>query len=201
MILVSLSSAVLFFTQTYELWREMIGKPAANISQPSNTIATAKSSASPDIITLTDCIATLFRAARYEKMDEVFAEAVNNGIILRGNRLDSHWETDLSGMSIPVASAASRYILHQIRYVELKDLNDVSFITGVGTFQQKERSKSGASKESRMSLRDYLQSMLLEMFELESYIPARAKGTVVVKKEALTQWLEQFRSPTQISTL
>jgi hypothetical protein len=169
----------------------MIGKSTSTFSQPPNTIATAKSSASPDIITLTDCIATLFRAGQYQKMDEVFAEAVDNGIILRGNRLDSQWETDLSGMSIPVASAASRYILKQTRSMKPKDLEDIAFITGVGTFHRKERNTMGSSKESSMSLKEYLQSTLLTEFKLESHVPPRAKGTVVIKKEALARWIEQ----------
>lgn len=166
----------------------MIGQSTTTFSKPSNAIAAAKSSASPDIITLTDCIDTLFRAGRYQNMDKVFAEAVDRGIVLRGNRLDSQWETDLSGMSIPVATGAARYILNQLRSSVNKpttDLQDMSFITGVGRFHR------NAPKAASMSLRDFLQSMLETEFKMESYIPPRAKGTVVIKKEALARWIGQ----------
>jgi hypothetical protein len=147
---------------------------------PSGAIATAKGSASPDIITVTDCLATLHRAGRRKEIDHVFKEAVARGIVLRGNQLDSQWETDLSGMSIPVASATSRYILTQALELESDNLQDITFITGVGKAQQRR-------KGDKTSLRDYLQELLRQDFEppLESYIPDRAQGTVVVKKETL----------------
>lgn len=174
----------------------MIGKSSNTFTPNSKTVATARSSASPDIITLTDCIATLFRAGRYDNMDQVFAEAVERGIILRSNRLDSQWETDLSGMSIPVASAASRYILNNVKRNSLdspsdeQDLRDMTFITGVGKSYRKDRR---STKEGNSSLRDFLQSMLQKDFDppLESHIPAFAQGTVVVKKESLARWIQQ----------
>jgi hypothetical protein len=160
---------------------------------PSGAIATAKGSASPDIITVTDCLATLHRAGRRKEIDHVFKEAVARGIVLRGNQLDSQWETDLSGMSIPVASATSRYILTQALELESDNLQDITFITGVGKAQQRRKGNKDDhqsktwSKGSKTSLRDYLQELLRQDFEppLESYIPHRAQGTVVVKKETL----------------
>merc|ERR1711935_345125 len=165
----------------------------------SSNIATAKSSASPDIITLTDCIATLFRSNHLEDMDQVFQQAVDRGIILRGNRLDSDYETDLSGMSIPVASAATRYILHQMRTSKSKDVHEIAFITGVGKFKRQNSDNveltadKSSSREGNMSLRDYLQLMLRKEFDppLESYIPLYAKGTVVIGKKALARWIER----------
>ena len=94
-------------------------------------IATAKDSTTPDIITLTNCVATLFRAGRKDALDQVFKEAVERGIILKGNNLDSQWETDLSGMSVPVASTACRYILKQALNLESEHLQDITFITVV----------------------------------------------------------------------
>lgn len=170
----------------------MMGKSSGTFSKTSKTIASATSSASPDIITLTDCIATLFRAGHLDKLDIVFAQAVEQGIILRGNRLDSQWETDLSGMSIPVASATARYILNQVKSrVSPNDLQDITFITGVGKFHQRDRNTK--KEEGNSSLREFLQSMLQNDFDppLESHIPPRAQGTVVIKKETLARWIEQ----------
>ncbi len=70
-----------------------------------------KENISPDIVTLTEVVATLDRAtekANREMVDIVFAEAVQRGIILREDLLDRAWELDLSGMSFRVAQAACR---------------------------------------------------------------------------------------------
>ena len=91
------------------MWGEICG---TKIATPSSAIATAIDVATPDIITVTDCIATLTRANRMAQVDQVFREAVGMKLVLRGN-LDSAHEIDLSGMSFPVARAAIRYILKQ----------------------------------------------------------------------------------------
>ena len=39
--------------------------------------------------------------ANRERVDEVFAEAVDRGLILRKDSLDTSWEVDLSCMSFP----------------------------------------------------------------------------------------------------
>lgn len=166
-------------------------------------IATAHHAASPDIITVTDCIATLSRNGMIREMDEVFGQAVERGIVLRSNSLDGQWEVDLSGMPFPVARAACRYLLKQIQlHKSAEDLQDIVFITGVGMAQQRRRENvstqtdfsatSVLEKNPTTSLRDYVQGILRSDLEppLESTIPERAKGTVMVGKPALTLWLE-----------
>jgi hypothetical protein len=152
----------------------------------------------------------LSRGNHLDQLDEVFAEAVKRGIVLRG--LDIQWETDLSGMSFPVARAACRYIIQQARGVaetSKDDLRDVIMITGVGrahqTLRQRKQTGSDASsngeqiKESRLdaprstSLRDYVQEILREDFKtpIESDIPKFAQGTVEVSKRSLLSWAEK----------
>ena len=126
--------------------------------------------------------------------------------------LDIQWETDLSGMSFPVARAACRYIIQQAREVaetSKDDLRDVSMITGVGRAHQtlvqrkqtgrKESFEGEQRKESRpdvprsTSLRDYVQEILREDFQppIESDIPKFAQGTVEVSKLSLLSWSEK----------
>ena len=91
---------------------------------PSSSASRSSSSpVSPDIITLTDVLATLDRAEEKKKrrLDEngedliggVFSEAVGLGIVLGADSMDTTWEIDLSGMSIPVARAAVRHVLRR----------------------------------------------------------------------------------------
>jgi pentatricopeptide repeat protein len=187
--------------KAFELWGEMCGTRSF-LSTAS--IATAKGSASPDIITVTDCIATLYRAGRINEVNQVFQEAVDRGIFMRGNNLDSQWETDISGMTLPVASAACRYILKQTLELQPNDFRDITFITGVGKAQEKQRGKeiknkrhSEGKRRSKTSLRDYIQDLLKREFDppLESYIPQRAQGTVVVRKASLIEWKNRQRHP------
>lgn len=135
--------------KAYEIWGEMCGRKgnesvtSRGTKGGSKPIAAATSDPrlSPDIITLTDVIATLERSEGAEnrrRMDEVFDEAVHRGIILPVDSLDSTWEVDLSGMSIPVAHAACRYIV-QRAFREVKagsPCEDLLLITGVGKAQQ-----------------------------------------------------------------
>jgi hypothetical protein len=189
------------------LWGEICG------TRSINAIASrAKDIATPDIITVTDCIATLSRGNHLDQVDVVFAEAVKRGIVLHG--LDVQWETDFSGMSFPVARAACRYIIQQAREVaetSKDDLRDVIMITGVGrahqTLVQRKQIGSDASssngepiKESKpdaptrsTSLRDYVQEILREDFKppIESDIPKLAQGTVEVSKRSLMSWTEK----------
>ena len=87
-------------TEVYDVWREMCDQ--------SNNQKGSK--VSPDIVTLTEVIATLDSAAgkvkgvkaNREWVDEVFAEAVDRGLILRKDSLDTTWEVDLSCMSFPI---------------------------------------------------------------------------------------------------
>jgi hypothetical protein len=183
------------------LWGEICGTRSTSTA----AIATAKDIATPDIITVTDCIATLSRAKRMVEVDQVFREAVERGIIFRGN-LDSQWETDLSGMSFPVARAACLHILRQCATEKLENLKEISFITGVGRSHQKWREDNpsfsrsatkspsrGSEKDPGTSLRDYIQEILQSDFDppLESFVPQRAQGTVEVKKSSFIHWSKQ----------
>ena len=147
------------------------------------------------------------------QVDEVFREAVERGIILRGNDLDSQWETDLSGMSFPVARAACRYVVYQCLSLPQEDIQDVTFITGVGRAKQRrkgvethQQASSSASslttkrsalsdKDPTTSLRDYVQQLFRIDFDpaLRSSIPKWAQGTVVVEKDSVLQWVQQQR--------
>mmetsp|Transcript_15637 Transcript_15637/g.33842 ORF Transcript_15637/g.33842 Transcript_15637/m.33842 type:complete len:1028 (-) Transcript_15637:2196-5279(-) len=137
--------------KAYEIWGEMCGrKGSRNVTSRKNkgaskpiASATSDPRLSPDIITLTDVIATLERsegAENRQRMDEVFNEAVERGIILPADSLDSTWEVDLSGMSIPVAHAACRYIVQRaLREVKGgRPCEDLLLITGVGKGQQQQ---------------------------------------------------------------
>jgi hypothetical protein len=187
------------------LWGEICGVRSIN----TGAIATAKDTATPDIITVTECIAALSRGNHLDQVDEVFAEAVKRDIIWCG--LDIQWETDLSGMSFPVARAACRYIIQQAREVaetSKDDLRDVIMITGIGrahqTLIQRKQIGSDASSEGEQiketrpdaprstSLRDYVQEILREDFKppIESDIPKFAQGTVEVSKQSLMSWTE-----------
>jgi hypothetical protein len=199
------------------LWGEICGRRSENSS-----ISTARDVASPDIITLTDCIATLSQAGYTTQMDEVFREAVDRGIVLGRdyNDLDEQWEIDLSGLPFPIARAATRYLLqsivHKHQQMETRNhnnnsnndrLQDMVFITGIGKAQQKRKEESSSSslspasgsnnvmdrKDRTTSLRDFIKAVLETDFEppLESIIPERARGTVVIKEEKLARWLNE----------
>ena len=207
----SYSCVYFFLFQVYELWGEICGTRSAGTS----SIATARSVASPDIITLTDCIATLSRAGYTHKMDEVFREAVDQGIVLGNNDLDQRWEIDLSGLPFPIARAATRYLLQNISDKHDEDDNstpqDMVFITGTGKAQQKRKEESENTtdtttlgynnnhnnvldrKDRTTSLRDFIQGILESEFNtpLKSVVPHLAQGTVVIEARTLTQWLNE----------
>ncbi len=132
-------------------------------------------------------------------MDQVFAEAVELGIVIRGN-LNSLWEVDVSGMSFPVCRAALRFIfakaLSSVRHGETPQ--SITLITGVGRFrtvgtQQTLTDDSSASSATALSLRDYVQNLLREEFHppLNTTIPIRAQGTVLIESDTVAQWLAQ----------
>jgi hypothetical protein len=164
--------------------------------------ASADKFLSPDIVTLTDVVATWSRSNRsvdIERMDQVFAEAVELGIVLRGN-LNSLWEVDLSGLSFPVCRAACRFImakaLTSIRKGETP--HSIIFITGVGRNRtpgnlQTPTDEPTSSATTSLSLRDYVQNLLYEEFHppLNTTIPLRAQGTVVIDREVLIQWTDR----------
>lgn len=197
--------------KAYELWGEICGTRSLTTSITSS-IATARDNASPDIITLTDCIATLSRAGYTRKMDEVFRQAVEReGILLQSNdSLDSIWEVDLNGKPFPIARAACRYLLRTIsdKYNSGTGivLEDMVFITGVGVAHQKKEDETPSlsapsastnnvldKKDRTTSLRDFIQGILETDFDppIESIVPSRAQGTVVIEEKSLKQWLDQ----------
>jgi pentatricopeptide repeat protein len=188
----------------WQLWNEMIGKvsrgptsrwrsrtnsfhPYCVLKKLDNGTDVATSivrSASPDIITLSEAVATI---ADVGKVDIVFEQAVERGIILRTDTLDSIWEVDLTSMPLPVARAAVRYILRQALAIYKKGemFEDVAFITGVGNNHDAEHP----------SLHDYVEQLLRTDFNppLSSTSPRFASGTVLIEKETLKTWAqEQF---------
>jgi len=194
----------------YDLWKEMCGTND-NAAATKGT-ATAEKWTKPDIITLTDLIATLSDEA---KIDEVFADGVDRGIVF-SKMLDSTYEVDLSGMSFPVARAACRYALRRMAQTvkNVEQIKDLRFITGVGVATNRKNSKgnsmhlsgkqnsmdfvadysSGGKKT--MSLRDYIQTILREDFDppIESVVPQLTQGTVEVDKSLLQLWIKQQRN-------
>lgn len=193
------------------MWGEICG---TKIATPSSAIATAIDVATPDIITVTDCIETLTRANRMAQVDQVFREAVDLNLVLRGN-LDSAHEFDLSGMSFPVARAAVRYILKQSVNVPVENLHEVTFITGVGKAQQQRRREAASDKKGSTvnkkgtgrddqkdpttSLREFVQDVLKTNFDpaIESVIPRLAQGTVEIQLESLRHWVEGQKKGSQ----
>ncbi len=199
--------------RAYELWGEICGRES---SESSSSIASARMVASPDIITLTDCIATLSRAGYTNKMDEVFREAVDRGIVLGRSidDLDEQWEIDLSGLPFPIARAATRYLIQNMideRASKKSDdtsssVQDMIFITGIGKAQQRRKEESDPLQEATVvaasynvldrkdrttSLREFIQGILQTDFRpsLDSVVPQRAQGTVVIEEAKLAQWL------------
>jgi len=165
-------------------------------------LATAKapSSVSPDIITVTDVIGTLSRAEIIDKdkIDRVFQEAVERGIVLRKDSLDSDYEVDLTGMSLPVSRAACRYIFQRILagVRQGEAAAEVTLITGVGKAQQQQaedQEKSQVNQDQRQptALREYILQDLKEDFDppMRGIIPQRAQGTVVIEKVQVENWI------------
>lgn len=156
--------------EVFDVWLEMC--------QPSNERV------SPDIVTLTEVIATLDNAAgkaNRKRVDNVFSEAVNRGLILRTDSLDTSWEVDLSRLSFPVARAACRYIFRQIVEQSAKNedgdddggVKDLSLITG-------------ASK-----MREYVRGVLRDELKPAVYcvVPKLEQGTLQVKEQVMRNYI------------
>ena len=186
----------------YDVWKEMCGKSETTITgrNPNET------KIRPDIITLTNVIASLERAKdddNLNKMDSVFDDAVERQIIFSEDSMDTLWEIDLSGMSLPVARAACRHIMNKRLFQHsLEQCEDLMLITGVGKHQQKQAPLNDddsnvlnrvnfANKQSRTALREYVRQVLREDFEppIYSVIPKGAAGTVQVNKDVIEQWM------------
>jgi hypothetical protein len=138
-------------------------------------------------------VGAIASSGSFDRVDQIFKEAVELGLILRRDGLDSLWEFDLSGLSFPVARAACRFIvfsLFQRMAKPVDDFEDLVFITGVGS-----RHKHGLANST--SLREYIQEVLISDFRpgLNSTIPIRAKGTILVEKNELLSWRRQEKHP------
>jgi len=175
------------------------------VDKAGNTVENIK----PDIVTLTNVIASLERSKgekNLSRMDIVFEDAVERQIILSDDSMDTKWELDLSGMSLPVARSACRYILKRIlRTTKEADVESLMLITGVGKNHQLhnvdtqdlniDNDDELTTKRSRTALREYVRHILREDFEppLYSVVPSNAVGTVQINKEMLVQWMKEQR--------
>jgi len=186
------------------------------------TIASAEGDSKmvkPDIITITQVINCLDRfegLMTVERIDEVFEEAAGRGVILSSNSLDTFWEIDLSGMTLPVARAACRHILNRVRNAVNKGekCEDLILITGVGRAQYPLRTLESIEKKGSFhnqvdyndnttdsgsitnslgvsALREFVQRVLIDDFKppIYSSIPSKTSGMVRVKKDMLEKWI------------
>jgi len=154
--------------KVYEIWEEMCRGSVKG------------ESVSPDIVTLTEVIATLDRGIgkiNRDRADKVFTEAVSRGIILKKDSLDSSWEVDLSRMSFPVARAACRFIFRRIVTSARSgddDIKDFSLITG-------------ASK-----MREYIREVLRDELKPAVYctVPKLEQGTLQIKEKVIRNYID-----------
>mmetsp|Transcript_45977 Transcript_45977/g.67848 ORF Transcript_45977/g.67848 Transcript_45977/m.67848 type:complete len:192 (-) Transcript_45977:163-738(-) len=176
-------------------------------------IATAAAdwrSIAPDIITLTDVLATLERSSKSskyrERTDKVFSEAVRRGIILNAaDSLDSFWEVDFSGMSFPVARAACRFIFNRaLESVKKGDekVQELTLITGLGVAQRQASNSNLNTNDDEgahatIGLQEFVRANLRDDLEppVYSMIPPYGKGTVVVKHDMIQKWIDSQPQP------
>ena len=122
-----------------------------------------------------------------ERVDEVFTEAVDRGLILRKDSLDTYWEFDLSNMSQPIARAACRYIFNQIAQrhaasdvtdVEEEDDDDVKDLSLI----------TGASR-----MREHVRGILRDELKPSIYcvVPKLEQGTLLVKKKMVQNYINE----------
>lgn len=186
----------------------MCGKRGTNSK---STMTKAPASVAPDIITVTDVIATLSRSGSdKKKVDQVFQDAVDRDIVLRKDTLDSDWEVDLTGMALPVARAACRFVFQRIRSIVQNGESpaEVTLITGVGRAQRM-RNKDGGSldfdggriesnqdqrrfrDQGSIALREYVLQVLEEDFDppIRGSVPKFAQGTVLIDKKQVDDWV------------
>ncbi len=132
-------------------------------------------------------------------MDDVFTDAVRMQIVFPIESMDTCWEFDLSGMSLPVARAACRYVLRQVRDIVRKGevCNDLIFITGVGRKHRDINLQIDKQQDflpSRNgSLREFIRQVLRNDFDppLFTTIPERAIGMVQVTSDILMKWIDR----------
>lgn len=161
--------------RAFQLWNELV-------SEHSGIPGTASVTPSPDIITVTEVIGALNQSGPENLIDTVFEEAVRRGIIFDADCFDTNWEVDLTKMTLSVARAACRFVLKGAAnsYRSNAMVEDIVFITGVGRHHDNEHP----------SLRDFVRELLLNEFipPIQSSIPLRASGTVVVTKDDFVTW-------------
>jgi pentatricopeptide repeat protein len=159
--------------KVFDLWNEMCSRK----ERGTNT--------SPDIITLTSAVACLDRSNSTiytEKMDSVFQSAVKLNIVFPSSSMDTAWEKDLSGLSLPVARAACRYILHSLD--QTSAVQDLVLITGIG--------KGHQHPEATTTLREHVRQVLLDDFDMET--PSVVSGVVCVHANTIEQWLQSCKT-------
>ena len=168
---------------------------------------------SPDIITVTEvigCLHSSLNKKNIERIDKVFNDAVEREIILSNDSMDTLWEIDLSGMSLPVARAACRFIMKRTldHVKKTGELDNLVFITGVGKAQRSEQDTEEDdffSKEDdhglppvtkksfgTTALREYIRQLLRDDFEppIYSFTPNLAAGVVQIEKEMVQKWID-----------
>jgi len=190
--------------KAYELWKEMCGEVAASSDTNVHGTARLNKPIAPDIITVTDVIAALTRSNEdvyNDEIDSVFNSAFKNGLVLRNDNLDSHFEVDLSTMSFPVARAACRFIFNRIKEHTKTGggAEEVSLITGIGVSHlMRFGGESALSNHTLLhndnkcpALREFVRECLVKDFNppIASNIPQRAQGIVHISKESLEEWL------------
>lgn len=129
-------------------------------------------------------------------MDMVIEDAVERQIILSDDSMDTKWEIDLSGMSLPVARGACRYIMKRLLKTVTPgpEVEDLMLITGVGKqhHQNQNQDDEITGQGSRTALREHVRQILRQDFEppLYSTVPSNAAGTVQVNKDVLEKWMK-----------
>ena len=167
------------FNKVFELWNDLCKGSGKFVAGTENV--------SPDIITVSTVMSCLDSSGDDKKyrvmMDSVFSDAVEKEIIFPSESMDTEWEIDLSGMSLPVARAAIRYIVSRLPNKD--DLEDLNLITGVGRHHY-QQSKFGST-----ALRDYVKEILHSDFDppLSCSLANRAEGMVLIEKKTIEEWL------------
>ena len=156
------------------MWSDMCGKGKGEY-------VTARDNIKADIVTVTSVIGCLEKFRNQEnyeeEIDSIFRDAVEMQILFPKDTMDTQFEIDLSGMSLPVARAAVRYVICKI--VEEEKTQDLNLITGIGR-----------SHLNDTALREFVQDILRTDFDppLKSTLMERAKGVVIVTKETIQDW-------------
>jgi len=129
-------------------------------------------------------------------MDQVLADAVRAQILLRSDSMDTIWEIDLSGMSLPVARACCRFILNRSKTMigDGTACEDLIFITGTGKFHQKGSDEMQTKKGlGATTLREYISEILKRDFD-PPLASTMSGGVVQIKKEVIEQWIKSQES-------